>query len=103
MIVATTTPTVSPGPASPVSATSARSATTGLAGPGDTVGVVVATINVDLRTDGPETPAVRVQRTGDLILAPAGDGWLIDGYSILVTRDVGPTTETKSATTEGGG
>lgn len=84
-------------PAPAVRSEAATAGLAALAAPDGAVIVVTATVDLRLHTGG--TDSVAVVRTGDLVLAPDGDGWDIEGYDVRTTRDpaegAGTTTTAK--------
>jgi hypothetical protein len=85
-------------PSEAVVADRAEARLTGLAGHDGAPAIVVATVEIDAHGDGDGRPTV--QRRGELVLVPAGAGWLIDGYTMSVTRTAGDLTTAGAASTE---
>ena len=90
------------GPLEGLEADKARVGLAALAGDDNQPALVVAAIDWDVRSpDG----AVRITRTGELSLVPAGPagGWVIAAYSVVTERTVDGETTTTTSTTEAGG
>lgn len=62
---------------------------TALAAPGGEVVLVTALLDVALVVASKDT-RLAVVRTGEVVLVPAGGGWLIDSYDLRAQRDTQP-------------
>jgi len=72
---------------------------TALSDAGGSIGLVGATLALDVSARTGRGP-VTIKRSGELVLAHAPDGWKIDSYRLLVARDgagLGPSTPPTSA------
>lgn len=73
----------------------AEAALVGLADPAGVPAVVVVRMVVEVVGEG---GGLRVLRSGELTLVPAGEGWVVDAYDVRVTREVAGTTTTTTGT-----
>jgi hypothetical protein len=78
----------------------AEAALVGLADPAGDPAAVVVRIVVQLSEDA---GAFTVMRAGELTLVPAGDRWVVDGYSVRVTRTGLATASATTGTGSGAG
>ena len=81
------------GAGGPVQAARAEVSLAAVEGRDRPVAVVVARVSLDVQADG----GAHVVRDGQLVLVPAGDGWLVDGYALSVTRQQGGDVDGASA------